>query len=323
MTILVVCNEPERDVGIGLVRAALARRGIELAVFRADRFPVEQRLSIALGANTERAVGSLLDGVSSIWLRHTDPGAVLPDHLRADVADAIRQQAVATVNTWLESSGLPVFDPPDVLARAPEKPRQLAIARDVGLRTPRTLVTNDIEALRDFAASCEQGVISKMVESVSVHAQADGAEIGGFTRDLTADDLADQNALALCPMVFQERVPKVRDLRVTVVGERLFSAAVAAGEVLDWRTDPELVAGFKPIELPREIARAVLAYCDRIGVQFAGFDFVEGADGTITFIEANTLSYFHFIEQSAGLAISDAIADLLTGAQPPRRAAYR
>ena len=211
-----------------------------------------------------------------------------------------------------------MFDSPDVLARTPEKPRQLAIARALGLRTPRTLITNDLQSLRDFAAACPHGVVSKMVESVRVEAMADGAQIGGFTRVLTQEDLADEQSLALCPMVFQERLPKVRDLRVTVVGERLFCAAVRAGETLDWRSRPELLAGFTPVELPPEVARAVLAYCDRIGLQFAGFDFVEDAQGELTFIEANTLPFFHFIEQGAKLPISEAIADLLTGVCAPR-----
>lgn len=319
MSILVVCNDPECDQGIGLVGAALKRRGIDLVALRADRFPVEQRLGVLLETHGDRIVGPMFDGVNSIWLRHTDPGGALPEHIRPDLADAIRQQAAATLSTLMEASGLPVFDPPNVLARAPEKPRQLAIARALGLRTPRTLVTNDIAALRDFAASCGQGVISKMVESVRVHALADGAEIGGFTRAVTEDDLVEEASLALCPMVFQEKVEKVRDLRVTVVGDRLFCAAVRAGDVLDWRSDPALIAGFRPTELPPEVARAVLAYCDRIGVQLAGFDFVEDARGELTFIEANTLSFFHFVERSANLPISDAIADLLTGTCAPRR----
>ncbi len=76
---------------------------------------------------------------------------------------------------------------------------------------------------------------------------------------LTQDDLADVQSLALAPMVFQEQLPTVRDVRVNVVGERLSRAAVRAGETLDWRSRLEFVAGVTPVELPPAVTRAVFA----------------------------------------------------------------
>ncbi|MFO0610920.1 MAG: MvdD family ATP-grasp ribosomal peptide maturase, partial [Polyangiales bacterium] len=189
-----------------------------------------------------------------------------------------------------------------------------------GLRTPRSVITNDLAALRAFHDECGGAVVAKMIESVTVHANVDGAEVGGLTRAVTADDLRDAASLALCPMLFQQRVAKVREWRVTVVAGRLFPAAVRAGDVLDWRGRRDLIDGFEAADLPADVARALLAYCDRIGVQFAAFDLVEDADGVLWFIEGNTTAYYHFIEQATGLPISEAIADLLVGALPPRGA---
>jgi glutathione synthase/RimK-type ligase-like ATP-grasp enzyme len=315
MKVLIICNDPSRDPGIAAVQSALARRDVEVQLFRADRFPVEERLTIHL--NGERQTSPQLDGVTSIWLRHADPGDALPEDLREDVAAAIIEQAQNTLHTLISSSGLPCFDHPDTLLLAPSKPAQLAIARAVGLQTPRTLLTNDLAALRAFAAELPGGLITKMVESVRVHAIVDGAEVGGLTRGVTPADLDDEASLAVCPMIFQERVKKVRDWRVTVVGQRVFPATVRAGEVLDWRSERALIDGFEAATLPEGLEQKILAYCRRIGVQLAAFDFVEDAAGALTFIEANTTSYFHFVERATGQPISEAIADLITGPAPP------
>jgi glutathione synthase/RimK-type ligase-like ATP-grasp enzyme len=317
MSILVVCNNPSHDPGIEMVRAVLERRGVALKTFRADRFPVDERLTVRL--NGERRVSPLLDDVTAVWLRHADPGDALPEDIRPDVAAAIAEQALDAIHTLLSSTDVPCFDAPSTLALAPLKPQQLSIARGVGLKTPRTILTNDIAELRTFYAACEGAVVAKMIESVRVHETVDGAEVGGLTRAVASADLEDGAALALCPMVFQERVRKVRDWRVSVVGDRVFPATVRAGDVLDWRSQRALIDGFAPAALPPDVEAKVLAYCSKIGVQFAAFDFVEDDSGALTFIEANTTAYFHFVERATQQPISEAIADLLTGAVPPRR----
>lgn len=316
MSVLLISNDPARDPGIATVAEALARRGVTLRAFRADRFPVGERLTVHLDG--DRPASALLDGVRAVWVRHADPGALLPDDLREDVAIAVAEQSQNALHTLLAAAPVPVYDHPETLARAPIKPQQLALARAVGLRTPRSMITNDLAALRDFVAACDGAVVAKMIESVRVHATVDGAEVGGLTRAVTAADLGDEASLALCPMLFQQRVAKVREWRVTVVAGRLFPATVRVGDVLDWRGRRDLIDGFEAAELPAAVARSLLAYCDRLGVQFAAFDLVEDAAGEMWFLEGNTTAYYHFVERATGLPISEAIADLLVGALPPR-----
>ncbi len=103
-------------------------------------------------------------------------------------------------------------DPLPAVRFASNKQVQLDIAREVGLTTPRTLTTNDEGAARAFAATCPGGVIAKMLSSFAVY--RDGEEQVVFTNALGAKDLADMRGLSLCPMTFQENIPKARELRV-------------------------------------------------------------------------------------------------------------
>src|SRR5262249_59401847 len=106
--------------------------------------------------------------VSSVWVRHTDPGANLPFDLDPSHREAARAESDSTVFSLIECLDVYQLDPPESLRRAPHQPRQLQLARAAGLEIPRTLITNDPQAVRLFANTCRNGVIAKMVDGSSV-----------------------------------------------------------------------------------------------------------------------------------------------------------
>ena len=225
---------------------------------------------------------------------------------------------------WSLVECLPVFqlDPPGPLQAAPYKPRQVELARAVGLDVPRTLLTNDPEAVRAFAAGCPAGLVTKMIgSSVLVETAAGLAPI--YTRTVDPGELNSLDGLDLCPMLFQERIPKARELRITVVGSQMFVAAIDPTTSLlgadDWRRDRTLVGSFRPYDaLPEPVETKIFALLDLLKLNFATVDMIYTPDDRYVFIEINTISFFHFVERAAGLPISGAIADLLLGRSAPR-----
>ena len=110
------------------------------------------------------------------------------------------------------------------IRHAENKQLQLQAARELGLDIPRTLTTNDPAAVRAFAEECEGGMVTKMLSSFAVYDE--GRELVVFTNPVKPEDLADLSGLSLCPATFQELLPKSLELRVTVVGQRVMSAAL-------------------------------------------------------------------------------------------------
>lgn len=121
-------------------------------------------------------------------------------------------------------------DHPDRTDTVPGSVGLLRLARAAGLDVPRTLVSNHPDDIRAFVAGCKGGSIRKMLHSSSMIVQTDEGEQRGTTEAVTEEDLVDDATLAPCPMVWQERVPKERELRITVVGHRLFVASVRSSD---------------------------------------------------------------------------------------------
>ena len=315
------------DPCVELVRRAVLARGGELFALDTGQFPTAAllRLEPERWAEARLGVGasSLSIGeVSAIWIRHFTPGAGLPTDLEPALDRACRSQSSAAL--WALVESLPVFtlDPPEVLLQAPLKPRQMQLARAAGLDVPRTLLTNDPAAVRAFAALCPTGIVTKLVSSSLSVDGSDGRE-PIYTRRVEPGELASLEGLDLCPMLFQERVEKALELRITVVGSQMFTAAVdpttSALGADDWRRDRALLKSFRPYrDLPEAVGARLFALLDRLGLDFATVDLILTPDGRYVFLEVNTISFFSFVELATSLPISGAVADLLLGRSAPR-----
>jgi len=203
---------------------------------------------------------------------------------------------------------------------AENKQRQLRLAARAGLRVPRTLVTNDPAAARQFFAETEGRTVAKMLSSFAVYDE--GRELVVFTNPLKPEDLADLSGLSLCPVTFQELLPKSLELRVTVVGHRVMSAAldsqVSARAAHDWRCDGlRMIQDWRPYQLPLEVEEKILPLMDYFSLNYGAIDIILTPDGRHVFLELNPSGAFFWLERAPGLPISHAIADLLLGHSPP------
>ncbi len=189
---------------------------------------------------------------------------------------------------------------------------QLEAARRVGLPVPATLVTNDLSEARRFIAGCRPGAIIKSLSSLKE---------GGLTRRLGRGDRALPGRLARGPAILQERVDGL-DVRVTAVGRRLFAVAtdaVAGGDPDDVRADWwRAVATCRPIALPAELSRRLLALQRRLGLDYGAVDLRRRRDGRWAFLEVNPSGQWLQYEAATGLPITAALATLLArGSEPP------
>jgi MvdD family ATP-grasp ribosomal peptide maturase len=321
MTVLIITHSHDNE-SVSLVTKAIEGRGGSAFRFDTDRFPTELRLVAEYGETPERlslasddATLDLRD-VSAIWHRRLNIGGRLPREMEQQFRNASLGEARATVMGMLASLDAFRMDAEPLIRRAENKQLQIKIARELGLETPHTLITNDPEAVRAFARTCESGLITKMLSSFAIH--EDDTEKVVFTNRVTAEDLNDLEGLRLCPMTFQEQVSKTLELRVTIVGEHVLAAAIdsqaSARAEHDWRRDGvQLINAWQPYELPSEIKEKLLRLMDYFELNYGAADFILTPEGRHVFLEVNPSGEFFWLEQNPGLPISDAIADVLLG----------
>lgn len=206
---------------------------------------------------------------------------------------------------WLNS-------PFDIL-RAEDKPRQLAVAREVGLSVPETLVTNAFEAARDFI---DRGpTVGKPLR----HALVDDGDTGAvvFTSRLDRLDEDDAPRVRRAPMILQREIPKAADVRVIVVDDHVFATRIGSQAheetKVDWRRGGRADLAHERATLPTDIAEACVGVTRRLALRFAAIDLVEDPTGHIWFLEANPNGQWAWIEQRTGAPITAAIVDGLVG----------
>ncbi|MDP2312546.1 MAG: MvdD family ATP-grasp ribosomal peptide maturase, partial [Pseudomonadota bacterium] len=293
-----------------------------------DRFPTELQLSIAPG--DPLAPGLLrapemevnLADVSAVWYRRAAIAKRLPADLDAQTRAACLGESRRVLFGFIDGLGVYTLGGKAAVERAEIKVLQLQIARAVGLDVPRTLVSNDPAQVRAFAARCDGALVAKMMHSFAIYDDA-GNEGVVFTNPVSAADLADLDGLALCPMTFQERLPKARELRVTVVGDRVFAASIdsqaSPRAQHDWRRDGErLMEDWQPTALPTAAEEGLLRLVERLGLDYGAADFILTPDGRCVFLEINPAGEFFWLQDHPGLPIAEAIADVLLGLAPRR-----
>jgi len=315
---------------LGELRGHLEQRGAEVLRFDNDRFPSEAQVTFRQEDGREqirlRCDGQevSLEAGDAIWYRRARWAATLPQTLDPRIRQGCILESEALLRGVMAAAPCFVMDPPDRVRARGHKPFQQRLARELGLATPRTLMTNDPQEAREFVASCPHGAIAKMLSSFAVLDDS-GEEQVVFTTALRPEHMERLSGLRLAPMVFQEQVRKALELRITVIGSRMFVAAVdsqkQAGAEVDWRErGVALLSSWTPYELPTAVERALGRYMERIGMQYSAIDMLVDPDGQHVFLEANPAGECFWLEHYAPhFPLTAAIADVLVGAPGARR----
>lgn len=260
--------------------------------------------------------GDALGGITAVW-QNALVGTALPA-----MTPGVRETCVAASELALVGllDNLDVFqlDPRARQLRAESKPRQLRIAQALGLDIPDTIISNDPAAVRAFARG-RRGIVAKMLVQPASTGPEPADEVSAvFTTAMTADDLDQLDGLDLCPMIFQEQVDNRLDVRVTIVGKRMFAAAIdddaRGGSDLDWRRDSythDRAPVWAAHELPRTVADRLGALVDRFELQYGAIDLILRPDGQYVFLELNPRGSFTFLGREHQASIAAAIADVL------------
>jgi glutathione synthase/RimK-type ligase-like ATP-grasp enzyme len=267
----------------------------------------------------DNAANSLdLFSYSAIW--HRRPGK-LPSQQFVEpwIGTMVEQETRSTVQaiwktlvcTWVNS---PFND-----AAAVHKLWQLEMAQKLGLQVPKTLVTNQMHLVREFYERCRSKVIYKLISEQTVFSIPMTERPTGFgTLQLRGEDIEHLDQVKYSPHLFQEMVEKDFELRVTLVGEKIFCVRIDSQSgkgKLDWREDYSVP--MYPFELPESISRKCFELMKHLGLNYAAADFIVTPKQEYVFLEINCGGQFLWVERITGLPISEALAKLLAGQSEP------
>ncbi len=307
-TVLIMADDA--DMHASVVAARLAQNYATNCVrWSFSRFPQNDRLVYTVnGTDGLRVTGS--DGVfdlerlRAIWWRRPGRPLVSPEI----EPDRVRRFASSECEHFLlgvfDSMGIPSINHPHRQKVAARKPYQLKAALDAGLRVPKTLMTNDSDEIRKFWSDLDGRCVYKAFSSPPWTALE--------TRMMTAADIESLDAVALAPIIVQEKIERDCDVRINIFGDQVFAAKVEPRHPIaevDSRFD--ITAIWEPITLPSEIQAKVILLLSVLGLEYGCVDMRRQPDGDFVFFEINPAGQFLFAEIDTEQPLSDAMAGLL------------
>jgi hypothetical protein len=309
--VILVVSYPGEDHTVDVVRR-LEALGREVVLIDLSDFP--SRAGVALEWRPGERPAYVLDRLGErvdlayarvVWWRRVRPHQVDPGVTDPTLRAFALSETTQAVQGMLDALPCVWVNPRGTDDTAHHKPLQWTVACQVGLRVPRTLVTNRPEAARAFLAELGIGrVVFKAFLAM--------LEAWRETRLATRQDLERLELVRYAPVIFQEYVEGV-DVRITVVGEQVFAAEIDARRT-SYPFDMRMALGeanVKPVSLPEEVHDGVLRLQRRLGLVYGAIDMRRTAAGDWVFFEVNPAGQWLFVEQRTGLPISQAVAALL------------
>ncbi len=316
MKVLIITRSDDND-SVQLVSQAIHDLGGQAYRLDSDHYPTSVRMSTQL--TPQRTLRQLnltrgwlyLEEVGSLWYRRYFAGARIPETL-GDTREACVNESRRNLYGSIAAMEVLQVDPLSSVRRTDHKELQLIKAREFGLTIPRTLFSNDPIEVRRFYRELDGQMITKMQSSFAIYRGE--SELVVFTTPVQSQDLDDLSGLQYCPMTFQEWIPKAYELRATVVGKRVLTAAVQsqarALTAVDWRRDGMgLIDAWEPQALPADVEAGLLQLTEFFGLNYAAADFVVAPDGTHYFLEINAGGEWFWLQRC--LPIAESLAELL------------
>ncbi|MFF9639448.1 ATP-grasp ribosomal peptide maturase [Streptomyces bacillaris] len=295
---------------------------IVLRVLAARRVPVVRldpgtdlhtgaSLSATYGTGVQRGVLRTpsrdldLARVRSVWVRRPSPYEGPPGLEERDRRFAAEQDLWGVGGVLASLPGAYYVNRPWNNRAAEHKPAQLAAAQRFGFPVPDTLITNVADRAREFVARQSNGTVYKPVWNTPYRVA--GRPHSVWVREVREREITD--AVAVCPHLFQARVDKAFDVRVTAVGHRVSGVRIDSPD-LDWRRRQDLMR-CEPVAVPDAVRTSVHSYLTHFRLVYGAFDFAVTQDGAWYFLECNPNGQWAWQPPGITDAVAHALADQL------------
>jgi glutathione synthase/RimK-type ligase-like ATP-grasp enzyme len=300
----IVILAPEDDNHTAPIKWSLEKAGYKVVCWSGLAWTETEQASIYLGEETRLMLGPhSVEPGDTVWIRRPEPAVSNPKVTEADKKFADLEYRTFYHNIAYLLEKLPVWVINDYSSSrfTINKSVQLLIARKCGMKVPKTLMSNCPSAVKDFLDHTKNRTICKafMPHVWQKQDTPDSGVAVTETFELKREHLPADEVLTYAPGIYQDMVVKEFDIRMVLMGSRIYSYALHNPlKALDWRQD----AGQQKIKVesvatPPEIEKAVLAFAKECGICFGSLDFAVDMQGQWWFLEINEQGQFLWLDQ--------------------------
>ncbi len=323
----VIVASHNKDQSALLVMQRLAELGQKAYLIDFGEFPASMSGTMLFEKTARTSIGlpdvPILhrDSVKSIWWRRPQ-GAVKSTQLSM-LQKYVRNEseiALSCILAFLED--VLWVSEPEATRIANRKPLQLSLASQIGFHVPETCISNDPDQVSAFIARHSgTPLIMKAVGSSYVRLTNDPRQLRDnraiYTKIVDPDLLlANIGQVKNCPFILQEAVIKDSDIRITVVGDRVFACEIIIEknpdvQNLDWRHH-DVKRKYIMHKLPKELEHKCISLVCGLKLRFGCIDMGLSKRNGYSFFEINPQGQWMPSEKIVGHPISLTLARLLS-----------
>ncbi len=256
-----------------------------------------------------------LDEIKSVWLRKLGflDGSILHERTLADGVKArflkIIQQEIQPFfeHLFFELRHCNWICHPSKLRL--NKFNVMRLAHDVGLSTPRTLVTNNKPEAMKFLKQ-NRAITKSMNDSITLFENSNFYPM--YTTEVFEDSLPDSFALSM----IQRNIDKDFEIRIFFLADKFYSVAIFSQSDQQTKTDLRRYNWSKPnrvvpYNLPDDIKSKLLSLFNILELNTGSVDMIKTVSGEFIFLEINPFGQFGMVEKPLNYNLHKLIAEKL------------
>ncbi|KTD61696.1 hypothetical protein [Legionella spiritensis] len=306
---VLIATEPD-DTHAMLVKLALERKNHSCFLWYLADFPTQQTNSVYCSNSHHSWTTNSIYGLSKkiepeqldvVWWRRPRRPYISENSHKNDLEFIRKENHIFYESIPLEMAKGPWWiNPYDSIKYASSKIYQLKLAVKTGFKIPDSLISNSPEDIKRFIGSHEDEEV--IYKGFGSHYWYEHNQLRlSYTKPVTVNDLPDDQILQLTPGIFQKKLQKKYELRVTCFGDYIVAVKIDSQKhpegQMDWRQIRPGILPIKPYILPESIEHTIRVFMRKLGVVFGCFDFIVTPDNDIHFLEINQQGQFLWIEK--------------------------
>ena len=292
---------PEHDIHGGRIEWGLRQSGFEVIRWSGLGWQREQNASINFGTRDGVYLGDhRIDSKDTFWFRRQS----LVTHPRVAIADekfahGEYRAFLKTLLVNIEWTGAFCVNKGSAVQLIENKSVQLTLASRCGLRIPATVMANTYRFVGELQDTLTDDVVHKSYRPHSWFDQESGILCGTETTYLDRDDRFADEVYAYAPGIYQQKVQKEFDVRITMIGADFHAFAVSTvDKALDWRTSGMFgKVSVERIQLPDDVQAGLRKFAHAADIVFGCFDMAVDYAGAWWFLEVNQAGQFLWIDE--------------------------
>ncbi|MBI4130161.1 hypothetical protein HY468_02500 [Candidatus Roizmanbacteria bacterium] len=296
---------------------------LKTKVFRLDTDRLEKYFRISFYPNAksphflcQTPVGRFdSQEISTLWIRRPNYADEGKDSVYKKLVRQEKYALFVGISEYFPKTTR-IVDAPESVIRASNKVQQIVIARNLGFTFPESLITNDPTKAATFIKRLKGNVIIKPIDS----GYAEAGNTGLSIHTTLVKPNADLSLVRNCPTYFQENIQKQYELRITVIGRKIFPVAFDVSGIPEAHIDSRMSVSqldkvpHKLVKIPQSLEKKILSLLDYYGLHFSAIDMAKTPEGKYVFFELNPAGQFLWLDRfTPGLSLKSEMANYLSG----------